>query len=73
MEQVYKYFNEEKAESVLFIVAGIISIVLSVYFLVKIKQPVYNGLSYSLIAVALIQLTVGASVFVRSPKDILSG
>ncbi|MEO5646986.1 MAG: hypothetical protein ABIQ56_01420 [Chitinophagaceae bacterium] len=50
---------------------GVIAIALSVYFLGKLKQPFYNGMSYSLLAVSLIQLTVGITVYFRSPKDIV--
>lgn len=71
MEQISKYFNEEKAESILFMIAGVIAIALSIYFLIKVKQPFYNGLSYSLIAIAIIQLSVGSIVYFRSPRDIV--
>lgn len=30
-----------------------------------------NGFSYALIAIAIIQLTVGSSIYFRSPKDIV--
>lgn len=70
MEQVSQYFNAEKAESILFIAAGLIAIIVSAYFFIKLKQPFYNGLAYSLIVIALIQLTVGISIYYRSPKDI---
>jgi uncharacterized protein YpmS len=70
MEQISKYFNAEKSESLLFVVVGIVALLLSAYFLVKMKQPFYNGMAYPLIVVALIQLTVGSSVYFRSPKDI---
>jgi lipoprotein signal peptidase len=71
MEPISKYFNEEKYESVFFVLVGVIAIVLSIYFFAKVKTPFYNGVSYALIAVAAIQLTVGISVYFRSPKDIL--
>jgi multidrug transporter EmrE-like cation transporter len=71
MEQITKYFNAEKAESLLFILVGIVTVLLSVYFLLKVRQPLYNGIAYSFIAIALIQLTVGSSVYFRSPKDIV--
>jgi multidrug transporter EmrE-like cation transporter len=71
MEPITKYFNAEKAESVLFVLVGVVTILLSVYFLLKVKQPLYNGIAYSFIAIALIQLTVGGSVYFRSPKDIV--
>jgi multidrug transporter EmrE-like cation transporter len=70
MEQISKYFNAEKSESLLFVLVGIVTLLLSAYFLVKMKQPFYNGMAYPLIVVALIQLTVGSSVYFRSPKDI---
>jgi hypothetical protein len=71
MKQISTYFNAEKSESVLFIAAGIAAIILSVYFFIKLKQPFYNGIAFSLIAIALIQLTVGTTVYLRSPKDII--
>jgi multidrug transporter EmrE-like cation transporter len=71
MEQITKYFNAEKNESILFILVGIISIILSIYILAKVKQPFYNGMAYPLITIALIQLIVGGSVYLRSPKDII--
>jgi len=71
MEQVSKYFNSEKYESVIFILVGIIAISFATYFLVKIKQPFFSGMAYPLMAVALIQIVVGSSVYFRSPKDIV--
>ncbi len=71
MEQISKYFNAEKYESVLFVLVGVVAVLLSTYFLLKVRQPFYNGIAYPLVAVALIQLIVGTSVFFRSPKDIL--
>jgi uncharacterized membrane protein len=71
MDAISKYFNEEKYESVFFVLVGIIAIILSIYFFIKVKTPFYNGISYALLAVAMIQLTVGISVYFRSPKDII--
>ena len=70
MEQITKYFNAEKSESIIFVLVGFLAILLSSYFLIKLKQPFYNGMAFSLIAIALIQLTVGSSVYLRSSKDI---
>jgi hypothetical protein len=71
MDQINKYFTAEKNESLLFVLVGLAAIGVSVYFLLKIKEPFYNGVSYPLMAIALIQIVVGGSVFVRSPKDII--
>jgi uncharacterized membrane protein len=71
MEQISKYFNAEKYESVLFVMVGLFAIIFAAYFLVKVKQPFYKGMAYPLIAVAIIQIVVGTSIYFRSPKDIL--
>jgi uncharacterized membrane protein len=70
MQLIEKYFNAEKYESVLFIIVGLTAIGFAIYYLTKIKLPFYNGMAYPLILVALIQLVVGTSVLIRSPKDI---
>lgn len=69
MEEITKYFNAEKQESVVFVLTGLLATILSLYFLFKIKQPFYNGMAYALIAIALIQITVGSTIYIRSPKD----
>jgi hypothetical protein len=71
MQQIEKYFNAEKYESLIFVLVGLVAISIAGYFLIKVKQPFYNGISYPLIAVAIIQIIVGSSVYVRSPKDIV--
>jgi multidrug transporter EmrE-like cation transporter len=70
MNQIEKYFNAEKYESVLFVFVGLVAIGFATYFFIKVKQPFYNGMAYPLIAVALIQIVVGSTVYFRSPKDI---
>ena len=70
MNQIEKYFNAEKYESLLFVLVGINAIAFALYFILKLKQPFYNGMAYPIIAVALLQIVVGGSVYFRSPKDI---
>jgi hypothetical protein len=70
MEQITKYFNAEKQESMIFILVGLLTLLIGVYLIIKVKQPFNNGVAYSMIAIALIQITVGDSVYERSPKDI---
>ncbi len=70
MNPIEKYFNAEKYESVLFILVGVVAISVATYFLIKVKQPFHSGIAYPLIAVALIQIVVGSTVYLRSPKDI---
>lgn len=69
MDAVNSYFDAERAESLLFVLVGALALLTSAYFLIVRRQPFFRGLALPLIAVALIQLAVGATVFVRSPRD----
>lgn len=71
MKFITDYFNAEKFESLFFIGVGIIAIALGIYFWFIVKEPLYKGIAIPIILVALIQITVGTTVYLRSPKDIL--
>lgn len=66
-----RYFKAEQLESLVFVAIGLItfSIALAAWF--KFKTPFLSGLAWPFLLVALIQLTVGISVYLRSPKDII--
>jgi len=70
MKNIKLYFNAEKNESLLFILIGLIAIGVSIYFLIILKKPFFNGISVPLIALAIIQLIVGTTVYNRCPKEI---
>lgn len=65
------YFNAEKMESLFFIGIGTIAIILGIYFWFLVKEPFYKGIAIPLVLIAVIQITVGTTVYIRSPKDIL--
>ena len=69
MDAVGSHFDAERAESVFFMLAGALTLCISVYFFVARHPRFYKGLALPLIAVGLIQFTVGATIFVRSPQD----
>lgn len=71
MEQIKNYFNAEKAESLLFVLVGFLAIGISLYLLFVIKKSFSTGIAFPLIAISLIQIVVGGSVYFRSPKDIV--
>lgn len=71
MEPISRYFNAEKSESLIFIIAGLLAVIIGVWFLFVIKKPFYNGVAFSITAIAIVQLTVGYSVYARSPEDII--
>jgi hypothetical protein len=70
MENIQIYFGAERAESLVFIAIGIIASAVGIYFFFFLKKPFYTGIAWPLIIVAVIQLFVGGTVFIRSPKDI---
>lgn len=62
------YFSGEKRESLLFLLVGAAAIAASV-ILWKAASP-YRGMTYPLIAIALIQLVVGGTVYVRTDGQV---
>jgi len=71
MSTVKDYFNAEKFESLFFIAVGVLAIGISVYHWFVVKESYSKGMAVSLSLVACIQLTVGFTVYLRSPKDII--
>lgn len=62
------YFAAEKQESLLFMVIGVAAIITSVALFMTASS--YRGMSYPLIAIALIQLAVGGSVYFRTDAQV---
>jgi hypothetical protein len=62
--QLLKYFLAEKHESLLFMLISVAAIVTAI-FLFKTNSE-YKGMAYPLIAIALIQLVVGGTVYFRT-------
>lgn len=66
---VEKYFIAEKSESLLFIIIGIAAIVTAAIFFVGLKTPFWKGAAIPLFAIALLQITVGYTVYKRSDEQ----
>ena len=64
------YFQAEQAESVLFAVFGVLAIGVSAYLLWRYGDLMSKGLAIPLMLVGLIQLTVGTTVYVRTPSQV---
>lgn len=69
MNPIVKYFNAEKAESLLFMGFGVFAIILSVYFFFFIKVGFWKGLAIPLVFFSIIQIVIGTTIFMRSPID----
>jgi uncharacterized membrane protein len=68
---IYKYFIAEKQESLLFLIVGIVAILLAVifWFFVKSNPSFFKGAAIPLLAIGLIQIAVGYSVYSRTDKQ----
>jgi hypothetical protein len=71
MKFIENYFNGEKAEAFLFVAIGFVAILLGVYFWFGKQTDFYKGAAIALALIAAIQITVGGTIVVRSPKDII--
>lgn len=66
---IEKYFQAEKSEAVIFIIAGVVAVVVAAVLMIWYRNAFNKGLVLSLIAVAVIHLTVGVAVFRRTDKQ----
>ncbi len=69
MNSVVKYFNEEKAESYVFILIGVIAFTMALYFIFVFKTSFWKGVAIPFIVVALLEFIVGYTIVTRSSKD----
>jgi hypothetical protein len=70
MEQIRTYFNAERAESLLFLGAAFLALIMTLYILLRHRSDYTFGVATGLTAIAIIQTVVGLSIFLRSPQDI---
>jgi hypothetical protein len=66
------YFQAERAESLVFAAFGIVAISASVYLLWRYGDAMSKGLAIALVLVGLIQITVGGTVYLRTPGQVVA-
>ncbi len=66
---IEKYFNAEKAESLLFMAFGLTGIILAVVFFFILKTEIHKGMALPLTVVGLILAIVGLTVYQRSDRQ----
>ena len=68
---IYKYFVAEKQESLLFLIVGIVAVLLAVvcWFFIKSNPSFCKGAAIPLLAIGLIQIVVGYTVYSRTDKQ----
>lgn len=71
-QEIVRYFLAEKYESFIFVGVGVLAIVVSVWLWMSGSSfaTTFKAMSYPLVIVALIQIMVGGSVYLRSDKQI---
>lgn len=66
---IEKYFNAEKAESLLFLGIGVAAVITALIFFFYLKTGFYKGAAIPLVLVGLLLGVVGYTVYVRSDED----
>lgn len=68
---IYRYFTGEKQESLLFLIVGIVAVLLAgvCWFFIKSNPNFFKGTAIPLLAIGLVQLVVGYSVYSRTDKQ----
>lgn len=66
--ELTRYFLAEKYESLVFVLVGVVAIGISVWF--WLNGHVFKTLAFPLVAVGIIQIIVGGSVYLRSDDQI---
>ncbi len=66
---IEKYFIAEKQESLLFIIVGLLAILIPIICNILFDTRAWKGAAIPLIAIGLIQVVVGYTVYNRSDKD----
>jgi peptidoglycan/LPS O-acetylase OafA/YrhL len=68
---IYRYFTGEKQESLLFLIVGIVAVILAVvcWFFIKSNPNFFKGAAIPLLAIGLIQMVVGYSVYSRTDEQ----
>lgn len=69
-EHMIRYFSAEKNESLIFVSVGVLALALGAWLLVRGQATGYRGMAYPLIAIALIQISVGGSVYLRTDAQV---
>ena len=68
---IYRYFTAEKQESLLFLIVGIVAVMLALvcWLFIKSNPNFFKGAAIPLLAIGLIQMVVGYSVYSRTDKQ----
>jgi len=66
---IEKYFIAEKSQCLVFVCIGIAAVILSIVFFFFLKTNFYKGIALPLFLIAILQISVGYTVYKRSDGD----
>lgn len=69
MSPAAAYFAAERAESLVFMAIGVAALAASFLFWFGLKTRFWRGMAWPLALIAAIQITVGSTIWLRSPLD----
>jgi hypothetical protein len=69
MNSIEKYFTDDRLQLGIGIIISVFSLIIAA-FLYMLKRPAFAGMSYSIIPLTLILLSVCVFLFIRTPKDL---
>jgi hypothetical protein len=71
-QEIVRYFLAEKYESLIFVGVGVLALCVSVWLWMSESSfaATFKAMSYPLVGVALIQIVVGGTVYLKSDKQI---
>lgn len=70
MEPLLSYFNNEKNESLIFMIIGIAAALFAVFVFVALREKFFIGIAVPLLLVGIIQIVVGGTVYFRTNNQI---
>ena len=69
MDTITSYFNAERAESMLFIAVATVAMAVSAWCIIVLRKPFFSGMALTLSVIAVLQMIVGITIYLRSPQD----
>lgn len=67
-DQIVRYFQAEKSESVLFVLAAVLAVLISIFLVNSANE--YRWMAAPLLAIALLQAVVGGTVLLRTNQQV---
>ena len=68
---IKKYYNAQKAQGLLFIIIGILSIIIAAILVINVNNYFSKGITLPILVIGILQAYLGISTIKNTPKHIL--